>query len=144
MANSVDPDETAHYESSHQDLHCLHMYLVWSAWLKWTIYSKVCIILAYICQNLNVALVKINTEYANLNRKSFYNWTSGSLIGDFFRLCSSFNSYLKDKVHQHFQSIFSGVFSCQICWRQVKQVGSCFIAESMNKHLLPCTSGTSQ
>ena len=23
MASSVDPDETAHYESSHQDLHCL-------------------------------------------------------------------------------------------------------------------------
>ena len=24
MANSVDPDETARYEPSHQDLHCLH------------------------------------------------------------------------------------------------------------------------
>ena len=24
MANSVDPDGTAHYEPSHQDLHCLH------------------------------------------------------------------------------------------------------------------------
>ena len=24
MANSVDPDEMAHYEPSHQDLHCLH------------------------------------------------------------------------------------------------------------------------
>ena len=23
MANSVDPDETAHFEPSHQDLHCL-------------------------------------------------------------------------------------------------------------------------
>ena len=23
MANSVDPDETTHYEPSHQDLHCL-------------------------------------------------------------------------------------------------------------------------
>ena len=33
MANSVNPDETAH-EPSHQDLHCLHMYLVWSAGLK--------------------------------------------------------------------------------------------------------------
>ena len=28
MANSVDPDETAHYEPSHQDLYCLHSYLV--------------------------------------------------------------------------------------------------------------------
>ena len=35
MANSVDPDETAHYEPTHQDLHCLHSYLVWSAGLKW-------------------------------------------------------------------------------------------------------------
>ena len=34
MANSVDPDETAHYEPSHQDLHCLHRFLVWSAGLK--------------------------------------------------------------------------------------------------------------
>ena len=24
MANSIDPDETAHYEPSHLDLHCLH------------------------------------------------------------------------------------------------------------------------
>ena len=29
MANNVDPDETAHYEPSHQGLHCLHRYLVW-------------------------------------------------------------------------------------------------------------------
>ena len=28
MANSVDPDEMAHYEPSHLDLHCLHRYLV--------------------------------------------------------------------------------------------------------------------
>ena len=27
LANSVDPDETAHYEPSHLDLHCLHKYL---------------------------------------------------------------------------------------------------------------------
>ena len=32
--NSVDPDEMAHIEPSHQDLHCLHRYLVWSAGLK--------------------------------------------------------------------------------------------------------------
>ena len=35
MANSVDPDETAHYEPSHLDLHCLHRYWFWSAGLKW-------------------------------------------------------------------------------------------------------------
>ena len=34
MANSVDPDETVLYESSHQDLHCLHRYPVWSAGLN--------------------------------------------------------------------------------------------------------------
>ena len=34
MANSVGPDETARYEPSHLDLHCLHMYLFWSAGLK--------------------------------------------------------------------------------------------------------------
>ena len=33
-ANSVDPDEMAHNEPSHQDLHCLRRYLVWSAGLK--------------------------------------------------------------------------------------------------------------
>ena len=26
-ANSVDPDEVAHYEPPHQDLHCLHINL---------------------------------------------------------------------------------------------------------------------
>ena len=35
MANSADPIETAaHKELSHQDLHCLHMYLFWSSELK--------------------------------------------------------------------------------------------------------------
>ena len=29
LANSVDPDETARYGPSHQDLHCLHRYLFW-------------------------------------------------------------------------------------------------------------------
>ena len=34
MANSVHPDETAHYEPSHLDLHCLQRYLCWSAGMK--------------------------------------------------------------------------------------------------------------
>ena len=34
MANSVDPDETAHYEPSHLDLHCLQKYLYWSIGMK--------------------------------------------------------------------------------------------------------------
>ena len=34
LANSVDPDETAHYEPSHLDLHCLHWYLFWSTGLN--------------------------------------------------------------------------------------------------------------
>ena len=34
MANSVDPDETACYELSHLDLHCLRKYLCWSTGLK--------------------------------------------------------------------------------------------------------------
>ena len=34
MANSVGHDETARNEPSHQDLHCLHRYLFWSARLN--------------------------------------------------------------------------------------------------------------
>ena len=34
MAHSVDPDEMAHYEPSHLDLHYLHRKLFWSAGLK--------------------------------------------------------------------------------------------------------------
>ena len=34
MENGVDPDETAHYDTSHLDLHCLPKYLVSSAGLK--------------------------------------------------------------------------------------------------------------
>ena len=34
MANSEDLDETAHYELSHPDLHCLHSYLYRSTVLK--------------------------------------------------------------------------------------------------------------
>ena len=36
IANSVDPDETAHYEPSHQDLHCFPV-MVWPLGLKWLI-----------------------------------------------------------------------------------------------------------
>ena len=35
MSNSVEPDETAHYEPSHQDLHCLHRHLVWYTGMEW-------------------------------------------------------------------------------------------------------------
>ena len=34
MANSVDPDETAHFELSHLDLFCLQKYDTWSAGLR--------------------------------------------------------------------------------------------------------------
>ena len=34
VANNVDPDETAHYEPSHLDLHCLQNNIFWSAGLK--------------------------------------------------------------------------------------------------------------
>ena len=34
MASSADPDEMAHYEPSHLDVHCLHRYLYQSKWLK--------------------------------------------------------------------------------------------------------------
>ena len=34
MANSVDPDEMAHLEPSHLDLHCLLRYLFWAERLK--------------------------------------------------------------------------------------------------------------
>ena len=40
IANSVDPDEMAHDKPSHQDLHCLHSYLVWPAGLKELKYSR--------------------------------------------------------------------------------------------------------
>ena len=32
FANSVDPDETAHNEPSHQDLHCLPSF--WQQWIR--------------------------------------------------------------------------------------------------------------
>ena len=38
--NSVELDETARYEPSHLDLHCLYKYLFWYAWLVKT--SKGC------------------------------------------------------------------------------------------------------
>ena len=34
MANSVDPDEKAHYEQSHLDLHCLQRFLCLSAGME--------------------------------------------------------------------------------------------------------------
>ena len=34
MANSVDPDEKAHYEPHHLDLHCLQRHVYWLAEMK--------------------------------------------------------------------------------------------------------------
>ena len=34
MVNSVNPDEMAHYQWSHLDLHYLLRFWFWSAWLK--------------------------------------------------------------------------------------------------------------
>ena len=48
MANSVDPGETAHCESSVLDLHCLQIYRIWSAGLKGlTILQNVTIFFLY-------------------------------------------------------------------------------------------------
>ena len=44
MANSVDPNETARYEPSHQDLHCLQRYLFGSARLKGFILELFCFV----------------------------------------------------------------------------------------------------
>ena len=41
MANSEDPDEMAHNEPSHQDLHCLQRYLIWSVMLKGLCIKKI-------------------------------------------------------------------------------------------------------
>ena len=40
MANSVDPDETAHYEPSHLDLNCLQSHQYWSVGVKGFIYEQ--------------------------------------------------------------------------------------------------------
>ena len=45
MTNSVDPDETAHYEPSHQDLQCLRKYLIWSIKLNNPVSTGLIIIL---------------------------------------------------------------------------------------------------
>ena len=49
MTNSVDPDETAHYEPSHLDLHCLHKCLFGLKWLTLTALTtfvfRVCVFL---------------------------------------------------------------------------------------------------
>ena len=47
MANSVDPDETVHYEPSHQDLHCLQSYPSWSAGLKELTHSLTAVLILH-------------------------------------------------------------------------------------------------
>ena len=53
MAISADPDETAHYEPSHLDLHCLNRYLYWSVGIK----------------GLQMSAMRINHVETNLLRK---------------------------------------------------------------------------
>ena len=68
MANNVEPDEMAHNESSHLDLHCLQRHLYWSARVKgvnarqaWAVftleqvwYSSIWILLPYIGQLFHI------------------------------------------------------------------------------------------
>ena len=53
MTNSVDPDETARHEPSHQDLHCLQRYLLWSARLKGLIDVCLCALSPFLHYNKN-------------------------------------------------------------------------------------------
>ena len=43
MASNVDPDETAHYEPSHQNLQSLKRYLYWSVGMKGSIHLCSCV-----------------------------------------------------------------------------------------------------
>ena len=42
ITNSVDPDETGHYEPSYLDLHCLHKYLYRCTGLKGLSHNSKC------------------------------------------------------------------------------------------------------
>ena len=56
MANSVDPDEMAHYEPSHLDLYCVQKYLSKSAGLKGLNYMSKIIILRDIISQVTLKL----------------------------------------------------------------------------------------
>ena len=72
MANSVDPDETARYEPSHLDLHCLHRYLFWSAWFKW-----LCDMLSHAVVPKGLeTLVMVTLQYVSLQSSHVLTWHS--------------------------------------------------------------------
>ena len=61
MTNRVDPDETARYELSHLDLHCLHRFLVWSTWLNsLTSILSSCLFRVPLQDNLQTCLVGLD------------------------------------------------------------------------------------
>ena len=62
MTNSVDPDEMAHYEPSHLDLHCLQRYLFQSARLKRLRLGrkKDCIVCAILITTQYIPCTKLN------------------------------------------------------------------------------------
>ena len=71
MANSVDPDEIAHNESSFLDLHCLQKYLFWSARLKGLLRQPLC----EVRENLRKIRIEANDstetiEYINMTPSS--------------------------------------------------------------------------
>ena len=59
-ANSVDPDETARYEPSHLDLHCLQGYLYWSVGRKRLISGqrRTCFAVSIMSPRLNFLTVR--------------------------------------------------------------------------------------
>ena len=69
-SNSLDPDETAHYEVSCLDLHCLHYYLFWSAGLKGLLYLYKCFVVIPVnCHNIHF-LGDIRKMLIRFTRKS--------------------------------------------------------------------------
>ena len=80
MANSVDPDETACYEASHLDLHCLQRYLYWSARLKFRVKEKVFIFVLVLHEHPKHVFMKtlknilIHYSRAILLRRIYCSW----------------------------------------------------------------------
>ena len=69
MADSVDPNEMAHYEPSHLDLHCLHRDMFWSVGLK-----GLNLIFVLLCESqrpVGKQNQKTNTLYVSLCKESF-------------------------------------------------------------------------
>ena len=109
MANNVDPDQRALYELSHLYLHCLQMYLHWSASMKWLTSRYIIIIIITI-----IIIIIITQQAHNVATMSIQRWFNRrwiNVLSTLFQRCVPAGNKQTNKKQTSVRELTFGVIS---------------------------------